>query len=101
MIVEEKKQKSRLAEEKITSHKLALDERERLSVTGVLNVEGFSETMVTLDTSMGRMVIKGENLHMNKLDVVDGGFSLEGKVNAFEYQKKSGKKGNFWENLFK
>lgn len=101
MIIEEKKQKPRMSEEKMTGHKLAMEERGKLSVTGVLNVEGFSETLVTLDTCMGRMVIKGENLHMNKLDVGDGGFSLDGKVNSLEYLKKSGKKGNFLENLFK
>lgn len=101
MIIEEKKQKIRTFEVKSEEHKLSLEERKSLSVTGVENVEGFSDTMVTLDTNMGRMVIKGENLHICKLDVSDGCFALEGKVNSLEYLKKSDKKGGFFENLFR
>lgn len=101
MIIEEKKQKIRPAEIRISEHKLVMENREKLSVTGVENVEGFSETSVTLDTNMGRLLIKGENLHINKLDVSDGEFSLDGKVNSLEYLKKSGKKGSLLENLFR
>lgn len=101
MIIEEKKQRIRPSEDKISGHKLILEERGNLSVTGVENVDGFSENTVTLDTNMGKLVIKGENLHINKLDVSDGCFSLDGKINSLEYQKKSGKKGGFFENLFR
>ena len=101
MIIEEKKQRIKPIEERTADHKVAMEGRETLSVTGVQNIEGFSETVVTLDTCMGRMVIKGENLHINKLDVGDGNFSLDGKVNSMEYLKKNGKKGNFLENLFR
>ncbi len=101
MIIEEKKQKQRTFGEKMPEHKLCMEERAILSVTGVENVEGFSESSVTLDTNMGRLLIKGENLHINKLDVSDGEFSLDGKVNSLEYLKKSGKKGGFFENLFR
>ena len=101
MIIEEKKQKTRTFEIKSEEHKLTLEGRKKLSVTGVENVEGFSDTTVTLDTNMGRMVIKGENLHICKLDVSDGCFALDGKVNSMEYLRKSDKKGGFFENLFR
>ena len=101
MIIEEKRQKIRPSETKICGQKLVMEDRAKLSVTGVENVEGFSETSVTLDTNMGRLLIKGENLHINKLDVSDGEFSLDGKVNSLEYLKKPGKKGSFLENLFR
>lgn len=101
MIIEEKRQRLRPIEEKLQGHKISMDNRSCLSVTGVENVDGFSENTVTLDTNMGRLVIKGENLHINKLDVTDGNFSLDGKVNSLEYMKKSGKKGGFLENLFR
>ena len=101
MIIEEKKQKTRVVEVKTQEHKLTLDGRKNLSITGVENIEGFSDTTVTLDTNMGRMVIKGENLHICKLDVSDGCFALDGKVNSLEYLKKSNKKGGFFESLFR
>lgn len=82
-------------------HKLSLEKREALSVSGVEEVEGFSDTAVTLNTNMGRMIIKGERLHISKIDVSDGHFALDGKINSLEYLKKSGKKGRFFENIFK
>lgn len=99
MIIEEKKTK--IGEFKASEQILSLENRNRLSVTGVENVEGFSETAVTLDTNLGRLVIKGEGLHISKLNVDDGGFSLDGKINSFEYLKKSEKHGSFFENLFR
>ena len=101
MIIEEKKQRPRTFEVKSEEHNVSMEGRKSLSVTGVENVEGFSDTIVTIDTIMGRMVIKGENLHICKLDVSDGCFSLDGKVNSLEYLKKSDKKGGFFENLFR
>ena len=99
MIIDEKRVKP--AEEKGLNHKLVMEARSRLTIGGVEHVESFSDSSVLLDTSMGRLSIKGENLHINKLDVSGGDFSLDGKVNSLEYQKKSGKKGGFMENLFK
>ena len=99
MIIEEKR--ARPTDEKISNHKLVMENRCRLTIGGVENVESFSDSLVLLDTNMGRLAIKGENLHINKLDVSGGDFSLDGKVNSLEYQKKSGKKGGFMENLFK
>ena len=101
MVIEERKQRIKVYEEKVTEHKVVMEKRGCLSVTGVEDVEGFSDSVVTLSTNMGRLVIKGENLHINKLDVTDGCFSLDGKINSLEYLKKSGKKGGFLENLFR
>lgn len=102
MIIEEKKQVTRKQMmPNHEEHRLELDARERLTVNGVENIDSFSDTSVVLDTNMGRLVIKGENLHINKLDVSDGNFALDGKVNSVEYLKKSGKKGGFFENLFR
>lgn len=99
MIIEEKKQTNTAA--KPSGHKIELSERERLKVSGVENIEGFSDTSVVLDTAMGRLLIKGEGLHINNLSLEDGNFSLDGRVNSMEYLKKNAKKGSFFENLFK
>lgn len=82
-------------------HKIIMEDRKSLFIGGVENVESFSDSQILLDTTLGRLLVKGENLHIKKLDVAGGDFSLTGKVNALEYQKKSGKKGGFIENLFK
>ena len=45
------------------SHSLELDKRERLSLSGVEDVMGFDESMVVLQTGLGRLSVRGEGLH--------------------------------------
>ena len=40
-------------------HRIILDERERLSVTGVTDVIAFDEETITADTDMGVITIRG------------------------------------------
>lgn len=47
-------------------HRIILDERERLSVTGVTDVIAFDEETITADTDMGVITIRGENLHIKQ-----------------------------------
>lgn len=97
MTIEERK-----IQVKQATQKLVLENRENLSVSGVKDVESFSETVVNLDTSMGRLVLKGENLKINKLNVDTGDLSLIGKINAMEFTKPAKRaKGNLMEHLFK
>ena len=55
-------------------HRLELDSRERLIVSGVEDVERFDENMVVMSTSAGTLVVTGEELHIGKLSL-DGGFT--------------------------
>ena len=97
MTIEERK-----IQVKQAAQKLVLENRETLSVSGVKDVESFSETAVNLDTNMGRLAVKGENLKINKLNVDTGDLSLIGKINAMEFVKGAKRvKGNFIEHLFK
>ncbi len=97
MTIEERK-----IQVKTQGQKLTLENRENLCVSGVRDVESFSETAVSLDTTLGRLLIKGENLRINKLNVDTGDLNLLGKVNALEYAKNTKRqKGSMLENLFK
>ena len=48
-------------------HKIILEEREKLSITGVTDVIAFDEESITADTDMGVITIRGEGLHISKL----------------------------------
>ena len=98
MTIEERK-----IQVKPAGQKLVLENRETLNVSGVRDVESFSETAVRLDTVLGRLSVLGEGLHINKLSVDSGELSLHGKINALEYAKSSRRreKGSFLENLFR
>lgn len=70
-----------------TPHGLRLEGRERLSVTGVLDVSGFDENTVLLETGMGELCIRGEELHIERIDLDAGALELRGTVAELHYDE--------------
>ncbi|MBQ2770736.1 MAG: sporulation protein YabP [Clostridia bacterium] len=67
------------------AHSVHIDNRMRISVTGVLDVSSFNEQEVQLLTEAGPLNIIGNGLHMNKLNLEDGQVSIEGELLAMDY----------------
>ena len=70
---------------KAKNHTVMLDNRGKLVMTGTEDVSGFNEETVSVKTSCGCLVIKGENLHIDKLNLETGDVSIDGKINAMQY----------------
>ncbi|HQA60546.1 MAG: sporulation protein YabP [Tepidanaerobacteraceae bacterium] len=68
-------------------HKITLTNRELLDVSGVLNVEKFTDEDVLLETDQGMLNIKGENMHMKQLNLDAGMIAIEGAFKALSYQE--------------
>lgn len=86
------------------NHSIILENREKLSISGVEHVNNFNEEMIVLDTVAGILTIKGEGLDINKLNVDDGNVSVSGTIYSFVYSDKEsfGAKGaGFLGRLFK
>lgn len=66
-------------------HKIVMTGREALTVEGVEDVISFDEKQVILDTSKGRLVIKGSDLHVKKLSLEKGEVDLDGSVDSMDY----------------
>ncbi len=64
---------------------LNLENRKKLVLSGVIEVMSFNEERITLNTSLGTLDIKGEDLKMNKLDVQNGDVIIVGTVNSCIY----------------
>lgn len=67
------------------AHKIVLIGRETMSVEGVENVVSFDEKQVILDTTKGRLVIKGAGLHVKRLSLEKGIIDFEGSVDNMDY----------------
>jgi sporulation protein YabP len=84
---------------------LFLENREKLNITGVKDVLSFDDQMVILETELGMLTIKGENLRINKLSIDTSEVSIDGQVNTLIYSEnndKIGRKGNsFLNKIFK
>lgn len=68
------------------AHHIILEERERLSVSGVEEVESFDENTIIMSTTRGTLVIRGENLHIEKLSLDGGDLKVEGDIDALTYE---------------
>ena len=74
-------------EEKIQmgSHKLTLQNRGSVMLTGVKDVVAFDENQVVVDTDMGLLTIKGKELHVSRLTVEKGELEVDGQVDSLTY----------------
>ncbi len=66
-------------------HSIIMEDRNTLQITGVTDVESFDEQIVVLVTSTGELVIKGQGLHITKIDVMTGNISMEGMIDQLAY----------------
>ena len=67
-------------------HKLTLDGRARLTLTGVTEVESFDENTIVMSTVKGTLVVRGEDLHIEKLSLDGGDMKVEGSVDSLTYE---------------
>lgn len=80
-------------------HKLTLDSRNRLNLSGVKEVESFDEGMVVLHTTHGTLVIRGDGLHLQMLSLDGGQVHVDGTVNSLTYEDGT-RTGGFFNRLF-
>ena len=66
----------------VMGHRLELDSRERLVVTGVEEVERFDEEEIVMRTTAGTLVVGGTELHIGKLTVDGGELHVEGAIHT-------------------
>ncbi len=68
------------------AHKLSMDERESLFVTGVLDVISFDDETIIAETEKGTLILRGMNLNVIKLSVGTGELEIGGYVNSINYE---------------
>ena len=80
-------------------HAVNMLNRAQLSLTGVVDVNGFDETLIVLATAQGPLAIRGEALHIDRIDLSAGQLEVRGKVRELSYEEPS-PEGGFWSRLF-
>ena len=86
------------------NHSINLTERKNLLITGVKKIENFDNEEFLLETTMGFLVVKGEELELIKLDTVSGNVSIKGTLDSLIYVEHASKKeesDNLFTKLFK
>ena len=86
---------------RLHGHSISIDERERVMITGVQDVESFNEDEVHLLTEAGGISIVGQGLHISRLNLDEGQLIVEGFIDALEYQEIKANKGGVFSRLFR
>ena len=72
-------------------HRLTLDNRRQLTVTGVTEVVSFDDCAVILRTDLGTLVVQGKELQLKNLSLDGGQVAVDGTVCALIYEEPRGK----------
>ena len=86
------------------AHKVMLTNRRTCMVSGVADVLSFDLAEILLETDQGMLMIKGKDLHVNRLTLERGDVDIEGQIDSFTYSDAGqyGEKGeSFLGRLFK
>ena len=66
-------------------HRLVLNERTALTVTGVREVTGFDEETVVANTDFDTLVVQGSGLKLKTLSLDGGQVAVDGEISALTY----------------
>lgn len=78
-----------------------IENRKKLNISGVKDVTSFDEETILVDTALGKMTIKGEDLRIESFDTATGDLSAVGKVYAVVYMTDARVSGGFLSRLFR
>lgn len=66
-------------------HSVILEGREKLTISGVTDVHSFDEEQVLLETVRGMLVVRGQGLHVERLQLEAGELIIQGEIGLLEY----------------
>jgi len=86
------------------NHGISITERKNIVVSGVKKIDSFDNEEFLMETTLGYLVIKGEELEIIKLDTYQGNVSIKGKIDSLGYfdgNVKKNKEESIFTKLFK
>lgn len=85
-------------------HSVRIENREKIIITGVVDVASFDEENISAETSMGFLNINGAGLHINKLNLDSGELYIDGEINSVYYhaaKEPKNSKGSLFNKMFR
>ena len=64
---------------------IVLENREKLTLTGILDIYSFDDQIIIIETELGLLTIKGDNLKISKLSLDTSDFVVDGKISSLAY----------------
>jgi sporulation protein YabP len=76
-------------------------DRKRISLTGVRKLISFNNKEFVIDSKLGLIILKGDDLELLKLDTSDGNLAIKGRIDSLSYMDETKKEISFISRLFK
>lgn len=83
----------------VLPHKIVMNDRKTLTVTGVTEVVSFDETAVIANTQLGTLVVQGKELQLKTLLPEGGQVAVEGNISGLMYEEPRSV-GSWWQRMF-
>ena len=68
-------------------HNVIIEGRRKISVSGVTDMESFDEAEIVLGTTAGTLILRGQELHIDKLTLDSGEVSVNGLIEQLDYEE--------------
>lgn len=83
-----------------SNHNIIIEDRKKLTLSGVKDVISFDDETLLLETALGRLTVKGAGLHIVNFDTASGDLFAEGKIYAAVYTSEE-RNGGFFSRVFR
>ena len=81
-------------------HNIILEDRTKLSISGVIDVDSFDDRQIITKTTKGSLILRGNDLHIDKLSLDSGELVVTGLITDLGYEETA-PGGSLWSRLFK
>ncbi len=82
-------------------HNIIIEDRKRITVCAVNDVDSFNEQAIIAFTSLGELTINGNSLHIIRFNTEDGELAVEGDIAAISYSDNTPEAGGFFSRIFR
>ncbi|MBE6159164.1 MAG: sporulation protein YabP [Firmicutes bacterium] len=76
-------------------------DRKRITLTGIRKLISFNNKEFVIDSKLGLIILKGDDLELLKLDTSDGNLAIKGRIDSLSYMDETKKEISFISRLFK
>ena len=83
------------------THNIIMENRRKLSVSGVEDVDSFDETTIVAYTDYGELTVSGTELHICVLNIEHGELTVEGNISGLNYLNQQPKSGGLFSRMFR
>lgn len=66
-------------------HSIIMEDRKKLSVSGVTDIDSFDEQTIIAITDLGELTIRGWNLHITRLNLEQAELLVDGEISSLTY----------------